>query len=128
MTKTLSLLIASTALSAALGLPAWSAVQGGAAPAQPVQFVPAVMDDKASPAILLLVDDDDDEHEGDDHSSRSGRGEGDDDGEDDDDDDDDCGTDDSSCGASSNPAPAGTAAPPQNGLFGNGAAPKAQVN
>ncbi|RKT34770.1 hypothetical protein BXY70_0793 [Roseovarius halotolerans] len=27
-----------------------------------------------------------------------------------------------------NPAPAGTVAPPQNGLFGNGAAPKVQVN
>ncbi|SHM75591.1 hypothetical protein SAMN05443432_1154 [Roseovarius litoreus] len=27
-----------------------------------------------------------------------------------------------------NPAPAGSVAPPQNGLFGNGAAPKVQVN
>ncbi len=27
-----------------------------------------------------------------------------------------------------NPAPAGTVAPPQNGLFGNGAPPQVQVN
>ncbi len=31
-------------------------------------------------------------------------------------------------GTARNPAPAGTAAPPQNGLFGNGAPPKVQVN
>ena len=29
--------------------------------------------------------------------------------------------------ASGNPAPAGTVAPPQNGLFGNGAPPQVQV-
>lgn len=31
-------------------------------------------------------------------------------------------------GGAHNPAPAGTAQPPQNGLFGNGAPPKVQVN
>ncbi|KEO54935.1 PepSY domain-containing protein [Thioclava pacifica] len=37
--------------------------------------------------------------------------------------------DDDDYGASTrNPAPAGTVAPPQNGLFGNGAPPKVQVN
>ena len=40
----------------------------------------------------------------------------------DDDDDDDC------RGGARNPAPAGTVAPPQNGLFGNGAPPQVQVN
>ncbi|MBV0913784.1 PepSY domain-containing protein [Anianabacter salinae] len=42
--------------------------------------------------------------------------------EDDDDDDDDYGT------AVGNPAPAGTVAPPQNGLFGTGTPPKVKVN
>ncbi|MFB9148841.1 PepSY domain-containing protein [Roseovarius ramblicola] len=36
--------------------------------------------------------------------------------------------DDDDRGNARNPAPAGTVAPPQNGLFGNGAPPKAQVN
>lgn len=47
----------------------------------------------------------------------------DDDGDGDDDEDDD----DAGRGAR-NPAPAGSVAPPQNGLFGNGAAPQVQVN
>ncbi|OWY04409.1 PepSY domain-containing protein [Thioclava sp. IC9] len=46
----------------------------------------------------------------------------DDDDEDDDDDDDDYGA------SARNPAPAGTVAPPKNGLFGDGAPPKVQVN
>lgn len=45
--------------------------------------------------------------------------------EDDDEDDDD---DDDDRGAARNPAPAGTVTPPQNGLFGSGAAPKVQMN
>ncbi len=53
-------------------------------------------------------------------------------GHDDDDDDDDCDDDDDDdddCrGGARNPAPAGTVAPPQNGLFGNGAPPQVQVN
>lgn len=36
--------------------------------------------------------------------------------------------DDDDRGGASNPAPAGTVAPPQNGLFGNGAPPQVQVN
>ena len=44
------------------------------------------------------------------------------DGHDEDDDDDD------DRGGASNPAPAGTVAPPRNGLFGNGAPPQVQVN
>lgn len=36
--------------------------------------------------------------------------------------------DDDDRGGARNPAAAGTAQPPQNGLFGNGAAPKVQVN
>jgi hypothetical protein len=36
--------------------------------------------------------------------------------------------DDDRRGGARNPAPAGTVAPPQNGLFGNGARPQVQVN
>lgn len=36
--------------------------------------------------------------------------------------------DDDDRGTVGNPAPAGTVAPPQNGLFGNGAPPQVQVN
>ena len=36
--------------------------------------------------------------------------------------------DDDDRGDARNPAPAGTVAPPQNGLFGNGAPPQVQVN
>ncbi|SLN31929.1 hypothetical protein PEL8287_01493 [Roseovarius litorisediminis] len=36
--------------------------------------------------------------------------------------------DDDERGGANNPAPAGTVAPPQNGLFGNGALPQVQVN
>jgi len=36
--------------------------------------------------------------------------------------------DDDARGGARNPAPAGTVAPPQNGLFGNGAPPQVQVN
>lgn len=36
--------------------------------------------------------------------------------------------DDDDRGATPNPAPAGSVAPPQNGLFGNGAPPQVQVN
>ncbi|MBC7133829.1 MAG: PepSY domain-containing protein [Roseovarius sp.] len=36
--------------------------------------------------------------------------------------------DDDDRGGARNPAPAGSVAPPQNGLFGTGAAPKVQVN
>ncbi|MRU14380.1 PepSY domain-containing protein [Roseovarius sp. A21] len=36
--------------------------------------------------------------------------------------------DDDDEGGARNPAPAGTVAPPQNGLFGDGAPPKVQVN
>ncbi len=55
---------------------------------------------------------DDDDHRDGDH------------GDDDDDDDDDG----YGRNASANPAPAGTVAPPANGLFGSGAAPKVKLN
>jgi hypothetical protein len=105
MKKTLTLLVASTALTAAIGVPAWSAMQ---APAGGVlRPVAALFDDAPQTMPLLLANDDDDDH-----------------------DDDDCdeGDDDDCRGGARSPAPADTVAPPQNGLFGNGAPPQVQVN
>ena len=120
MRKTLTLLVATTALTAAVGLPAWSAMSA------PVDGSPrpfaALFEEAAQalPLILASVDDDDDRDSR--ETSRHG-------GDDDDDDDDDDGDDDGESGSSArNPAPAGAVAPPQNGLFGNGAPPKVQVN
>jgi hypothetical protein len=112
MKKTLTLLVASTALTAAIGVPAWSAMQ---APSDVLRPVAALFDDAPHTTPLVLAsDDDDDDHDDDDDD--------DDDCDDDDDDDDDC------RGSARNPAPAGTVPPPQNGLFGNGAPPQVQVN
>lgn len=119
MSKTVMLLVASTALTAGLGLPAWSAMH---APAQteavatlPALHVPG--DDRP----LVLVDDDEDENEG----SRVTRGATHDDEKSDDDE--GCDDDEGSCGAGSPPpAPVGSMAPPQNGLFGT-ATPQVQV-
>lgn len=116
MTRTLTMLFASTALTAALGLPAWSAIH---APAQQEAAAPVAlaMDAGDDAPRLILVDDDEDDDDD----------EGEDDRDDDDDDDDDCDDDEGSCGnRAAPPAPAGSAAPPQNGLFGTGT-PQVQV-
>ena len=89
MKKTLTLLVASTALTAAIGVPAWSAMQ---APSGVLRPVAALFDDAPLAIPLVLASDDDWR------------------------------------GGARNPAPAGTVAPPQNGLFGNGAPPQVQVN
>ena len=117
MMKKITVLAATTALTAAIAIPAWSIAQR---PADPAGHALAALEDELRELRLLLAsaDDDDDTH----HR----RGHDDDDDEDDDDDDDDCrGT---VCRGGGNPAPAGSVAPPQNGLFAPGAAPKAQVN
>ena len=121
MKKTLAILFASTALSVAFGLPAWSAMSN--AVADGVHQAAAAFDaaQDALPVIRINDDEDDDD---DDRQSGQGR---DDDDDDDDDDDEECGDDDG-CAAGRNPAPAGSMAPPQNGLFGNGAPPQVQVN
>ena len=136
MKKTLTLLAATTALSAAIGVPAWSAMQTSDSAALP--FVAAFEAGQDAMPLILASDDDDDEHEhpsgsryeddDDDHDRKySSSSRHDDDGDDDDDCDDD--DDDDDCrGSASNAAPAGTVAPPQNGLFGNGAPPTVQMN
>ena len=126
MTSRLSLLFASTALTVTLGLPALAAMQTqGSAPDQCSGVCAAMLsaDDLSAPLIRVSGDDDDDGwvrrgHDDDDDEDC----EDDDDADDDDDDDDSC------IGALGNPAPAGTVAPPANGLFGNGAPPVAVTN
>ena len=120
MKKTLALLAATTALSAAITAPAWSAMRTSNSEFLP--FAAVLEADQDAMSLYLASSDDDDDRE-----YRNGaRYEDDDDDDDDDCDDDD---DDDDCGNSArNAAPAGTVAPPQNGLFGNGAAPKVQMN
>jgi hypothetical protein len=122
MKKTLTILAASTALTAAIGVPAWSAIQAPADGVLPP--VAALFDDAPQTMPLVLASDDDD----DDHRRQEGSRRGHDDDDDDDDCDDDDEDDDDCRGGARNPAPAGAVAPPQNGLFGNGAPPQVQVN
>ncbi len=65
MRKTLALLVASTALTATIGLPAWSAMNAPADMA--AQPFTAVLADGSQPLPLVLVSDDDDD---DDHGKR----------------------------------------------------------
>lgn len=111
MTKTLSLLLAATALSAAIAVPAWSAMRAAMPGAG-----------QAAPQLILIDDDDDDDDQ--EYALKTGKR----DHRDDEDDDDDCEDDDGACGGAMNPAPAGKTSPPPNGLFGKGEPPKAQVN
>jgi hypothetical protein len=129
MKKTLPLLVASTALCATLGLPAWS---GPSAPfyGMPLGTVTAGAG-TSNTASLLFVSDDDDEGHG---WLRWLENDDDDDDDDCEDDDDDrrerkYGEDDDDCGeVAPNPAPAGTVAPPPNGLFSTDTPPQVQVN
>ena len=121
MKKILILLAASTALTAAVALPAWSALSAPSENGQrPFSAVIDAVHDAVKP--VLVADRDRDvrrwSHDDDDHRDR--RYDDGDDGDDDDDDDD--------CASARNPTPAGTGAPPQNGLFGNGTPPQVRVN
>jgi hypothetical protein len=117
MKKTLAMFVATTALTAAIGLPAWSAMRAEAGAEEP-PFAAVFIDGQEALPLILVSDDDDD----DDDERRTRSGHDDDDDKDDDDDDDEAGR------GTLNPAPAGSVTPPQNGLFGNGAAPQVQVN
>ncbi|MGX0975921.1 hypothetical protein ACSSVY_001631 [Roseovarius sp. MBR-51] len=115
MKKILTLLVASTALTAAIGVPAWSAMR--ASEGEDLWPLAALFDDgsQALPLLRVSGDDDDRDHDEDDDEEDDDEGEG--------DDDDDNGRD-----GARNPAPAGTVTPPQNGLFGTGAPPQVKVN
>lgn len=132
MTKNLKLFVASAALTAAIGLPAWSAMHFPP-PGEIAKPLAAVLESGGDAVQFILVDDDDD---GEDHDAKrkqrhSGSHDDNDDDDDDDyDDDDDDGDgceDVDDCGGAKTLAPAGTVSPPQNGLFNNGTTPKAQV-
>jgi len=113
MKKTLALLATSTALAAVIALPALSETRR---PSEEKGVFAALFGEDGEGLRLWFVSDDDDEEK--EHGqSRKDR--------DDDDDDDD---DDDGARGGMNPAPAGTSAPPKNGLFGSGAAPQVQVN
>jgi hypothetical protein len=122
MKKTLALLVASTALTVAIGVPAWSAMRVPQDDAKP-QSIAALFDDGQEALPLIFVSDDDDDDDKDREYRRSSRY-----SDDDNDDDEDREDDDDASGGSLNPVPAGTVAPPQNGLFGNGAPPQVKVN
>ena len=109
MKKTFAILFATTALTVGVGLPAWSAIHDGPRPQASREAVGDASDDGAT---LLFASDDGRRDR--DHGRRFGRG----------DDDDDYGY----RGGAAGPAPAGTVTPPNNGLFGSGAAPKVKVN
>lgn len=130
MKKTFTILFASTALAVGAGIPAWSAMHDAARPHASRETVEDASDEGAN---LLFASDDGRLDR--DHGPRLGRGddddghhEGDDDDDSDDDDDDDDDDDGYRGGAAVGPARAGTVAPPNNGLFGSGAAPKVKVN
>jgi len=108
MKKLRTLLVASTALTAAIGVPAWSALR--ASDGDGLWPLAALFDEGSQALPLLRVSDDDDEDDRDDDDR--------DENEDEDED----------RGGARNPAPAGTVAPPQNGLFGTGAPPQVKVN
>ena len=125
MRKTLAILAASTALTTAIGVPAWSAMRTSTGDGS--QAFSPLFDDGTQELPLVRVRDDDDHHA---KHRKWWRlfGDDDDDDDDDDHDDDDDDDDDGRRGGARNPAPAGTVAPPQNGLFGTGTPPKVQVN
>lgn len=117
MTRITALLLATAALAAAAVL---------AGPTAALAPVPdkAVAAATAPIGSLRLAsgaeeDDDDDDDSGARQASRS---------DDDDDDDDDCDDDEGgACAMGLGPTPAGSVAPPANGLFGSGAAPQVQL-
>lgn len=113
MKTTLAILTVTTALAAFLAMPAIGAVHS-VWTGDSAQF--SGMHHASSKAMSFLLASNDD----DDYKSKAGY-RSDDDGEDDDDDDDDD-------GGQASASPAGSVAPPANGLFDTGAGSKVQVN
>lgn len=121
MKKTISLLIATTGLTAVLAMPAWSAFEEAINKAAQAEALTSDAPQGASPLMQLSDNDADDDN---DHEGNSYRSKHDDDDEGEDDDCDEAKT----CADVGNPSRAGDAAPPANGLFGDGKAPKVDVN
>ncbi len=108
MTKTLTLLTATAATVLALGVPALAALSTDGAPRTA----------GAPQATALRLAEADDEGGG--WFRAAGRDHDEDEGA--------CDDDEGGCGAAPAAAPAGTVAPPKNGLFAPGAAPQVQTN
>ncbi|CAN1574767.1 hypothetical protein MCELHM10_03650 [Paracoccaceae bacterium] len=126
MKRTFALLLMTSGLCASLGTGSAVLAAGQGLPLTPDA---SLMSGTAPGAALTLIDGDEDEGESSWFWSLSEEDEADDcDDEDEDDDDDD--DDEAGCavGASGNAAKAGTAPPPQNGLFTNGTAPVVTSN
>lgn len=115
MKKTLTLLLTSSILAGAVALPAASALRDPGD--EPMQVAAAIAEGGQQARPVRLASDDDDHrrgyarHDDDDHRRGDRRYE-------DDDDDDEGGR---------SPARAGSATPPQNGLFGSTGTPKVTV-
>ena len=106
-TKTLTLFVASAALTAAIGLPAWSAMHQ-AAEGEAIAPLSSLLGSDQAARPMILADNENDDEDAAGASNRAG-----------DDDEDSCEEDEGNCGsAAAAPAPAGSVAPPQNGLFG----------
>lgn len=118
MTKTLTYLAVSTALTTAVVLPAWSAVADVDTYVRGASETYIQSDTK--PGFLILTSDDDDDN----HRHKGNRRHHDDD---DDEEEDDC-DDGKTCeGIARNPVSSDTVNPPKNGLFENGSVPRVQM-
>ena len=122
MKKTFALLAAGTALSALVGFPAFSGLRDNGCSRD--LGCATSLDATGAERALRVADDDHDDDDAFRWLWKFRERHGDDDHDDDDDDDDD---DDYGRGAPK-AAPAGTVAPPQNGLFVPGATPTVKVN
>ncbi|MBB98984.1 MAG: hypothetical protein CML67_05545 [Rhodobacteraceae bacterium] len=116
MKTKLAILAASTALGALIAVPAIGAIKTLDLD-EPYAALSKGAETLQHGLLKLASNDDDDHDENDDHDDDH-------DDDDDDDDDDDYG----GRRGGMNAAPAGSVAPPANGLFGTGAAPKVKVN
>lgn len=124
MKTTFAILLASTALTLGFAIPAWSVMHDG-----PQSQASRHATEEASGASAHFPLASDDDRSDDDEGRRmSQSGDDDDDDEESDDADDDDGEGQGSTGAAAGAAQTGTVVPPNNGLFGNGAAPKVKVN
>lgn len=122
MKSALALLLAGSALAAAFGIPSLAEMRG-TSDAFTSSFAGAG-DADHDVRLIKVSDDHDDEDNNEDDDDQRARHERDDEDHGDEDDEDD----DRKTRARVSPAPAGTVAPPANGLFGNGAPPVAVTN
>ena len=111
-TKTLTVTLAAVALTAAIGLPAWSAIHDaneGSSPVSSVSPLASLFGSDQSARPMVVAEGEDNADEGPATTTRSSG----------DNDEDSCEEDEGNCGsAATAPPAAGTVPPPQNGLFG----------